>query len=369
MSTLYIGVMSGTSLDGVDAVLADLSSGCRVLAHQALPLPAPLKQTLLELNTAGFNELHQSALAANALVKVYAQAVHMLMESQGLSASLVRAIGSHGQTVRHQPGLYDGVGYTLQLNNPSLLAELCGITVVADFRSRDVAAGGQGAPLVPAFHQFLWGGIQANTTVVLNLGGMANLTVLGDDNNVMGFDCGPGNVLLDMWCQQHRGTAFDAHGAWGASGQPSESLVESFLTDPFFALPPPKSTGRDLFHREWLDLHLAKFGLLAPEDVQASLAHLSARSAAQAVQRFAPQATRLFVCGGGAYNQHLMSLLESYLPKATVSSTESHGLPPLQVEAAAFAWLAKLNIEGLAGNLPHVTGAKGSRVLGGIYPA
>jgi anhydro-N-acetylmuramic acid kinase len=368
MSTLYIGVMSGTSLDGVDAVLVDFSSACRVLAHQAVSFPAPLKQTLLDLNKAGFNELHQSALAANALVKIYAQAIHMLMESQGLSASLVRAIGSHGQTVRHQPGLYDGVGYTLQLNNPSLLAELCGITVVADFRSRDIAAGGQGAPLVPAFHQFLWGGAQT-TTVILNLGGMANLTVLGGGNDVMGFDCGPGNVLLDMWCQQHQGLPFDAHGAWGASGQKSQALVESFLTEPFFALAPPKSTGRDLFHREWLDAHLAKFGLLAPKDVQASLAHLTARSAAQAIDRFAPLTTRLFVCGGGAYNQHLMSLMESYLPNATVSSTELHGLPPLQVEAAAFAWLAKQTIEGLAGNLPHVTGAKGLRVLGGIYPA
>lgn len=369
MSTLFIGVMSGTSLDGVDAVLADFTTGCRVLAHQALALPAPLKQTLLELNQAGFNELHQSALAANALVQIYAQAIHLLLDSQGLSPSLIRAVGSHGQTVRHQPGLYDGLGYTIQLNNPSLLAELCAIPVVADFRSRDVAAGGQGAPVVPAFHQFLWGGAQTKTTVILNMGGMANLTVLGGENNVMGFDCGPGNVLLDMWCQQHRGTAFDAHGAWAASGKPSDALVESFLTDPFFALPPPKSTGRDLFHRDWLGVHLQPFGLLAPEDVQASLAHLSARSAAQAIHRFAPLASRIFVCGGGAYNQHLMSLLGSYLPKATVSSTESHGLPPLQVEAAAFAWLAKQTLEGLAGNLPHVTGAKGSRVLGGIYPA
>jgi anhydro-N-acetylmuramic acid kinase len=369
MSTLYIGVMSGTSLDGVDAVLADFSSGCRVLEHQALPLPAPLKQTLLELNTAGFNELHQAALAANALVKVYAQAIHMLLDKQSLSPSLVRAVGSHGQTVRHQPGNYDGVGYTLQLNNPSLLAELCSIPVVADFRSRDVAAGGQGAPLVPAFHQYLWGGVEDETTVILNLGGMANLTVLGDKNNVMGFDCGPGNVLLDMWCQQHKGTAFDAHGAWSASGKPSENLIEALLTEPFFALPPPKSTGRDLFHRDWLDAHLQQFGSLSTEDVQASLAHLSARSAAQAIHRFAPLASRIFVCGGGAYNQHLMSLLGFYLPKATVSSTESHGLPPLQVEAAAFAWLAKQSIEGLGGNLPHVTGAKGLRVLGGIYPA
>jgi anhydro-N-acetylmuramic acid kinase len=250
-----------------------------------MPLPAPLKQTLLELNTSGFNELHQAALAANALVKVYAQAAHMLMDNQGLIPSMIRAIGAHGQTVRHQPGLYDGLGYTLQLNNPSLLAELCGTTVVADFRSRDVAAGGQGAPLVPAFHQYLWGGVEDETTIILNLGGMANLTVLGGDNSVMGFDCGPGNVLLDLWCQQHRGTAFDAHGAWAASGKPSEGLIETLLTEPFFALAPPKSTGRDLFHRDWLDMHLQQFGLLAAEDVQASLAHLSARSAAQGRRR------------------------------------------------------------------------------------
>ena len=369
MSTLYIGVMSGTSLDGIDVVLADFSKGCRVLGYQSLPLPEPLKQTLLELNKAGFNELHQAALAANALVKVYAQAIHMLLDNQGLIPSMIRGIGAHGQTVRHQPGLYDGVGYTLQLNNPSLLAELCGIPVVADFRSRDVAAGGQGAPLVPAFHQYLWGGVEDETTVILNLGGMANITVLGKDNSVMGFDCGPGNVLLDLWCQRHLGKAFDADGAWACSGKPSEALVESFLTDPFFSLPPPKSTGRDLFHADWLEAHLQQFGSLASEDVQASLAHLSARSAALAVHRFAPLANRIFVCGGGAYNQHLMSLLGVYLPKATVSSTESHGLPPLQVEAAAFAWLAKQTIEGLSGNLPHVTGAKGLRVLGGIYPA
>lgn len=369
MSTLYIGVMSGTSLDGVDVVLADFSKGCRVLGHQALPLPVSLKNTLLELNQAGFNELHISALAANSLVKVYAQAIHMLLDKQALSPSLVRAVGAHGQTVRHQPGKYDGVGYTLQLNNPSLLAELCGIPVVADFRNRDVAAGGQGAPLVPAFHQYLWGGIKDKTTVILNLGGMANITVLGKDNSVMGFDCGPGNVLLDLWCQRHLGKAFDENGAWSASGKPSEDLIEALLTEPFFALAPPKSTGRDLFHADWLDAYLLQFGSLSPKDVQASLAHLSGRSASQAIHRFATLANQIFVCGGGAYNQHLMSLLSIYLPKASVSSTDSQGLPPLQVEAAAFAWLAKQTVEGNSSNKPYVTGAKGLRVLGGIYPA
>ena len=242
--------MSGTSLDGVDAVLVDFASGCRVLGHQALPFPDTLKQTLLELNQVGFNELHHAALAANALVKVYADAIELLLDRQGLSASSVRAVGAHGQTVRHQPGLHDGVGYTLQLNNPSRLAELCRIPVVADFRSKDVAAGGQGAPLVPAFHQFVWGA-QTHTTVILNLGGMANLTILAEDNSVMGFDCGPGNVLLDLWCQRHLQQAFDAHGAWSASGKPSAALIRALLTEPFFALPPPKSTGRDLFHAGW----------------------------------------------------------------------------------------------------------------------
>ena len=368
MSTLYIGVMSGTSLDGVDAVLVDFASGCRVLGHQTLPLPPSLKQTLLDLNHAGLNELHQSAMAANALAKIYAKAIDLLLDQQGLRSASVRAVGVHGQTVRHQPGLHDGVGYTLQLNNPSLLAELCGIDVVADFRSRDVAAGGQGAPLVPAFHQSLWGST-AETNVILNIGGMANLSILHPDHSVLGFDCGPGNVLLDLWCQQHLGQAYDADGAWSAKGKPSEALIQHMLTEPFFALVPPKSTGRDLFHAQWLAQYLSDFQSLSPVDVQASLAHLSARSATEAVARFAPKARGLWVCGGGAYNLQLMSLLASYLPKVAVSTTASHGLPPLQVEAAAFAWLARQFILGLPGNLPDVTGAKGLRVLGGLYPA
>ena len=368
MSTLYIGVMSGTSLDGVDAVLVDFASGCRVLGHQTLPLSPLLKQSLLDLNHAGLNELHQSALAANALAKIYANAIDLLLGQQGLRSASVRAVGVHGQTVRHQPGLHDGVGYTLQLNNPSLLAELCGIDVVADFRSRDVAAGGQGAPLVPAFHQSLWGST-AETNVILNIGGMANLSILHPDHSVLGFDCGPGNVLLDLWCQQHLGLAFDADGAWSAKGKPSEALIERMLTEPFFALAPPKSTGRDLFHAAWLAKHLTDFQALSPVDVQASLVHLSARCTTEAVARFAPKARGLWVCGGGAYNLQLMSLLASYLPKVAVSTTASHGLPPLQVEAAAFAWLARQFILGLPGNLPDVTGAKGLRVLGGLYPA
>jgi anhydro-N-acetylmuramic acid kinase len=256
----------------------------------------------------------------------------------------------------------------LQLNNPSLLAELCGIHVVADFRSRDVAAGGQGAPLVPAFHQSVWGN-STETTVILNIGGMANLSILSPDNPVMGFDCGPGNVLLDSWCQQHTGKAFDEGGTWAQTGQACPALIDRLLSEPFFALPPPKSTGRDLFHPQWLAQHLQGFKALAPEDVQASLTHLTALSAAQAIERFAPQAKKVWVCGGGAYNLHLMTLLGECLPQCTVDTTLNQGIPPLQVEAAAFAWLARQYVLGMAGNLPQVTGAKGSRILGGMYPA
>ncbi len=368
MSTLYIGVMSGTSLDGVDAVLVDFATGCRVLAHQALPFSPSLKQDFLDLNQCGTNELHRSALASNALVQLYAKAIQRLLKAQGLRPAAVRAVGAHGQTVRHQPGLHDGLGYTLQLNNPALLAELCGITVVADFRSRDVAAGGQGAPLVPAFHQFVWGHTQ-ESTVILNIGGMANLSILHPDKPVSGFDCGPGNVLLDAWCQRHLDKAFDEDGAWAHTGQACEALIAQFMGEPFFAQPPPKSTGRDLFHMDWLERQLVDFKSLAPEDVQNSLVHLTARSAAQAIQRFAPLNQKVWVCGGGAYNQQLMAVLAGYLPQCTVGTTQNQGIPPLQVEAAAFAWLARQHVLGLAGNLPEVTGAKGLRILGGIYPA
>jgi anhydro-N-acetylmuramic acid kinase len=368
MSTLYIGVMSGTSLDGVDAVLVDFASGCQILGHHVLPFPPHLKQAFLSLNQTGDDELHRSALAANALAQLYAQAIQSLLKTHTLNPSAISAVGAHGQTVRHQPGLHDGVGYTLQLNNPALLAELCNIPVVADFRSRDVAAGGQGAPLVPAFHQFVWGNA-TETTAVLNIGGMANLSILSPDKHVIGFDCGPGNVLLDMWCQRHLGKAFDDKGSWAGSGQASPTLVQEMLSEPFFALAPPKSTGRDLFNAEWLDRHVKNFRTLLPNDIQASLAMLTAKSAAHAIQRFAPTTQQVLVCGGGAYNQHLMDLLINHLPQCAVDTSQSQGVPPLQVEAAAFAWLARQYVLGLPGNVPNATGARGLRVLGGLYPA
>jgi anhydro-N-acetylmuramic acid kinase len=366
---LFIGLMSGTSLDGVDGVLANFSGAQpQVLAHHAMPFAPTLKQELLALNAPSDNELHRAALAANGLVRVYAQTVQALLESTQTKASEVCAIGAHGQTVRHQPGAFDGTGYTLQLNNPALLAELTGIDVVADFRSRDVAAGGQGAPLVPVFHQGIFG--QPNHTVgVLNIGGIANLSVLHANGDVLGFDCGPGNALLDHWCQAHTGHAFDHNGVWGASGNVIEPLLQAMLAEPFLHQAPPKSTGRDLFHPTWLAHQLSGYADANAADVQATLTEFTARACVNDVLRHATDAAELIVCGGGALNGLLMQRLQASLPNVRVLSSAERGMPPLQVEAAAFAWLARQTVLGLPGNLPKVTGAQGARILGGIFKA
>ncbi|RYF70525.1 MAG: anhydro-N-acetylmuramic acid kinase, partial [Comamonadaceae bacterium] len=280
----------------------------------------------------------------------------------------VKAIGAHGQTVRHRPLAFDGTGYTLQLNNPALLAELTGLTVVADFRSRDVAAGGQGAPLVPAFHQGVFGQ-PGQTVAVLNLGGISNLSVLHADGMVQGWDCGPGNALMDYWCHLHTGQLYDAGGAWAASGQIIEPLLQTLLREPFLAESPPKSTGRDLFNPRWLQQLLGEFSAADPAAVQATLTEFTAASCAQDVTRHAPDCRLLIVCGGGAFNGHLLRRLQVRLPGVKVESSEAHGLPPLQVEAAAFAWLARQALHGATASLPAVTGARGPRVLGAIYPA
>ena len=367
--------MSGTSLDGVDGVLADFgpaadgaSPAARVLGHASAPFPDALRAELLALNTSGHDELHRAALAANALARVYAQVVQALLALCGVDASQVTAIGAHGQTVRHRPQEFDGTGYTLQLNQPALLAELTGIAVVADFRTRDVAAGGQGAPLAPFFHR-AWFGRPGEALGLLNVGGIANLTVLRTDGTQVGFDCGPGNALMDGWCARHLGTAYDDRGAWAASGTVCEPLLATMLAEPYFTRLPPKSTGRDLFHMAWLEGHLEAFPGLAPADVQATLAELTARAAADDVRRHAPDVRQLVVCGGGALNDHLMARLGELLPGVQVAGSQSAGLPPLQVEAAAFAWLAHKTITGEALALESTTGARGARVLGCIYPA
>ena len=376
---LFVGLMSGTSLDGVDGVLADWSGPQpQVLAHAHEAFGPNARLELLALNTAGHNELHRAALAANEVSRRYAEVVQRLLQTTGLTAKDVSAIGAHGQTVRHQPQAFDGTGYTWQLINGALLAELTGIGTVCDLRSRDVAAGGQGAPLVPAFHASLFG-CPGQHVAVLNIGGIANLTLLPADGRITGFDCGPGNALMDGWCERHTGQAFDEGGRWAATGRIDVALLQRLLEEPFFAKTPPKSTGRDLLHLAWLEQALRSEhaervgqaglpGAWAPQDVQATLAELTACCAATDLRRHAPLTTRLLVCGGGAFNQHLMERLAQCLPGVTVSTTDQHGVPPDQVEALAFAWLARAYVAGLPGNLPAVTGARGPRVLGAWYP-
>lgn len=368
-----IGLMSGTSLDGVDGVLVDFAEGTQVLWHASRGFDAALRAELLALNTPdGRDELHRAALAANALARSYAEVVRELLQATGLAPAQIAAIGAHGQTVRHRPQMFDGTGYTLQLNSPALLAELSGVAVVADLRSRDVAAGGQGAPLVPAFHQGVFGR-PGETVLVLNIGGIANLSVLAGDGTVLGFDCGPGNALMDGWCQTHTGQPYDDGGQWAATGQVLPALLDRLLAEPFLQQPPPKSTGRDLFHADWLAGHLSASATSAadarPADVQATLTEFTARACAGAVQRFGRGGGELLVCGGGAFNTQLMQRIAALLPGVAVDTTAARGLPPQQVEAAAFAWLARQALLGLPGNLPAVTGARGPRILGAIHPA
>jgi anhydro-N-acetylmuramic acid kinase len=373
-SSLYIGLMSGTSLDGVDGVLASLPDDGQPMATLAtayVPFPEDLRAALMALQANGENELQREALAANQLANHYAQCVAQLLEKSAIPAAYIRAVGVHGQTIRHRPEL----GYTRQTNNPSLLAELCGIDVIADFRSRDVAAGGQGAPLVPAFHQAVFGS-DDDMRVALNIGGISNISILpaGKQAATSGFDTGPGNVLMDAWIARHQGRSYDADGAWGASGKVDAALLAALRSDAYFALPPPKSTGRDLFHGDWLETRLQGFRQLPPTDVQATLTAFTATTIADAIVAHAPAAAAVYVCGGGAYNGYLLALLAQALQAGggrpvPVMSTEVLGVAPNHVEALAFAWLAQRFCLRLPGNLPAVTGARGLRVLGGLYPA
>ncbi len=378
--------MSGTSLDGVDGVLAQLGPQGQwqgTLAHAHQPFDAPLRDQLLALNTSGPDELHRAALAGIALSRLYADVVadlaaqaRLAPDQTPLEISAIGAIGAHGQTVRHRPDL----GYTLQLLNPALLAELTRTDVVADFRSRDVAAGGQGAPLVPVFHQAVFAQ-DSHAVAVLNIGGMSNVSLLVPGSTPQGFDCGPGNVLMDLWCQSQRGQAFDADGAWAQQGHVQSTWLQHAMAEPFFAMLPPKSTGRDLFHERWLNTWLAQCGLdvstMTPQqqaDVQATLCELTAHSAAQAIAQACPHAAEVLVCGGGALNRHLMNRLSAQLHSllgtpVLVRSTDQRGIPAMQVEAAAFAWLAWARVNKHSGNVPAVTGALGPRRLGAIYPA
>ena len=362
--------MSGTSLDGVDAALVDFAAPLpRVLATHFAPFDPALRSALLALQQAGPNELDRAARAANDLVRAYATGVSAVLKVAAMTSSQVRAIGSHGQTVRHQPA----AGYTLQLDNPALLAELTGIDVVADFRRRDVAAGGQGAPLAPAFHRAFFAAPD-QARVVLNIGGIANVTLLTGDGTTSGFDTGPGNVLMDAWCHRHLGHGYDAGGAWAAGGQVLPALLQVLLAEPYFAAPPPKSTGRDLFNPDWVDAILANLpgaSLFPPRDVQATLLELTAASIANQITRSGARA--VYACGGGAANEALMARLSRLLAPAPVRTTADLGIPADWVEAVAFAWLARQHVERIPANLPEVTGASGARggarILGALYPA
>ncbi len=359
--------MSGTSLDGVDGVLVD--AGHQLRAHAHREFNPELRAELLALNEPGANELHRAALAANAVSCAYADLVATLLRKSAVATGEVRAIGAHGQTVRHRPAEFDGTGYTLQLLNGALLAELAGIDVVCDFRSRDLAAGGQGAPLVPGFHASRLAAA-GHDIAVLNLGGIANLTLLSADGGVKGFDTGPANLLMDHWCMAQHGTAFDRGGAWAGQGQVDADLLRAMLSEPYFDLAPPKSTGRDLFNPSWLHRHLSESGPEVPaEDVQATLLELTASTVSSALSRVAPQTRQLIVCGGGAFNDALMARLAVCVAPTEIVRSDALGLAADQVEAAAFAWLAKAHLDRRAGNLPAVTGARGARTLGALYPA
>ncbi|MGC1549982.1 MAG: anhydro-N-acetylmuramic acid kinase [Rhodanobacter sp.] len=366
-AALYLGLISGTSADGIDVALVRFEHGApHLVAALTHPWPPALRDRILavaqdetQLNLDLYGRLDVAIGAC------FADATLHLLEQSNTSASAVRAIGSHGQTLRHRP-----VGehpFTLQVGDPSVIAERCGIDVIADFRRADVAAGGQGAPLLPVVHAMLLGR-SGHTRVVLNLGGIANITVLAADGSVLGFDTGPANGLLDAWCMRHLGEPFDRDGAFAASGNIDQTLLHALLADPYFALPPPKSTGREHFHLAWLEAqpHVAA---LPPADVQATLLELTARSVADAILTHADDASDILVCGGGVHNGVLMRRISDLLAPRDVLSTAKFGIDPDYLEATAFAWLARQRLLGLPGNLPAVTGARGPRQLGAIYPA
>ncbi|MWJ27803.1 anhydro-N-acetylmuramic acid kinase [Halomonas sp. ZH2S] len=374
----YIGLMSGTSMDGIDAALVAIRNNTppELIATHDEVMPDALRRSLLELCHADQTSFAQLAEAETAFCELQGKAVRKVLSKANMKSEHITAIGSHGQTIEHAPyGHGEGPPYTLQLDNPSLLAELTHCTVVADFRRRDLAAGGQAAPLAPAFHQAVFAADEKHH-LVLNLGGFANITWLAPrDSDIapLGFDTGPANALMDAWhAYHHPGERFDKDGTWAASGKLDETLLERLLSEPFFHRPPPRSTGREVFNMDWLTTHLS--GHEAPQDVQATLAELTAASVALGVEMAreelaAPPAAALIVCGGGAHNTHLLARLGRRMPETALVESADWGWPADWIEAGAFAWLAHQRLAQLPGNLPSVTGAKGLRVLGGIYSA
>lgn len=369
MAELFIGLMSGTSMDGVDAALVDLADHPRLIDSHSHPIPAALQERLAALYGPSAPNLHEAMELDVQLGHLFAQAASTLIGQSRTPRERIRAVGSHGQTVYHRPG--GNFPVSVQLGDPNVIAECTGLTTVADFRRRDLAAGGQGAPLAPVFHQVMFRSGQEDR-VVLNIGGIANLTVLPRDAaaQVTGFDTGPGNTLMDGWARRHLGRSMDDRGHWAAGGQIQPTLLQALLDHAYFRLAPPKSTGRETFNLQWLDDVLAAFSPApAGIDVQATLCELTARSIADAVARFVPYCQRLLVCGGGAHNTALMERLAALLAQSTVQTTADHGLGPDWVEAATFAWLAKQTLDGNAVDLRSVTGSRHPVMLGGLYGA
>ncbi|WP_282277603.1 anhydro-N-acetylmuramic acid kinase [Stenotrophomonas sp. PS02297] len=365
---LFLGLMSGTSADGIDAALAQFPAegGCRFVHGHTFDWKAETRAALIALGQ-GAEPASLDALGQlDAEVGIaFAAAANGLLERAGIERTRVQAIGSHGQTIRHRPT--SNPGFTWQIGDANRIAELTGIATVADFRRRDVAAGGHGAPLMPAFHLAMLGSAHEDRAV-LNLGGIANLSLLARDGSLRGFDTGPANALLDGWCQRHLGAAFDADGAFAASGRVDDALLARLLDDAWFALPPPKSTGREHFHLDWVHARLGS-GSFSPADVQATLLELTAATIADALLAHLPGVQRLLVCGGGVRNPLLLQRIAARLPGVAVVSSATHGLDPDYMEAMGFAWLARETLAGRPGNLPSVSGARGPRILGAIHPA
>lgn len=366
---LFVGLISGTSADAIDAAVVEFTSGTpRLIAAQATPYPGELCRQLLELAQGdGRTSLDELGRLDAQVAASFADAANGAIEAAGAQPGDIAAIGSHGQTIWHRPG--GEHPFTLQIGDPSRIAEITGCTVVADFRRRDMAAGGQGAPLMPAFHAAVLAAT-GEARAVLNLGGIANLTLLAADASmpVRGFDTGPASCLLDAWSLRHRGEPLDRGGAFASQGRCIDALLETLIADPYFVLPAPKSTGREVFNLAWLDRHVGASALNAA-DVQATLVELTARSIAEALRREAPRTHQVFACGGGVHNPVLMAALSRHLAPAELSSTAVLGVDPDYVEAMGFAWLARETLAGRPGNLPAVTGARAPRILGAIYPA
>ncbi len=363
----YIGLMSGTSMDGVDAVLVDFSDHqVKLVTTHTVELPKHLLSGLQRMCQSSSDEINHMGILDRGVGKLFAQAVNELLEKAQIDKELIIAIGSHGQTIRHMPNLE--MGFTLQIGDPNTIAALTGIDVIADFRRKDIALGGQGAPLVPAFHQQRFAQ-EGRKRILLNIGGISNITYLpGDASEVVGFDTGPGNTLIDYWIKQSKGESYDSNGEWAASGQTDDKLLQQMLSHSYFSLSTPKSTGRELFNQAWLEQQTADFGYLDEADIQSTLLDLTCHSIAKDCLKLTDKA-ELYVCGGGAFNSELLKRLGALLPDYQVMSTSELGIDPKWVEAIAFAWLAKRFKCGQSGNLPAVTGASREAILGGLFPA